>query len=172
MTDPGPDLAAGVAAVLRAALAELDVSFEEELPGAFAVTLPGEHKLATVCLLRIGAHRLSVRAFVIRRPDENAPAVHRWLLERNAGSSYLAFAVDHLGDVYLTGALPLAAVTVQEVDRLLGTVLRQVDESFDVLLAMGFATAIRREWAWRESRGESTANLHAFRHLAAAPEEA
>jgi hypothetical protein len=26
-------------------------------------------------------------------------------------------------------------------------------------------TSIRREWAWRESRGESLANLSAFAHL-------
>ena len=35
----------------------------------------------------------------------------------------------------------------------------------DVLLELGFADAIRREWAWRTSRGESTANLAAFAHL-------
>ena len=33
------------------------------------------------------------------------------------------------------------------------------------LLELGFADAIRREWAWRVSRGESLANLEAFKHL-------
>ncbi|MGI8416765.1 MAG: YbjN domain-containing protein, partial [Nakamurella sp.] len=28
-----------------------------------------------------------------------------------------------------------------------------------------FADAIRREWAWRTSRGESVKNLEAFQHL-------
>jgi hypothetical protein len=48
---------------------------------------------------------------------------------------------------------------------LLGAVLEAADESFDVLLELGFSTAIRREWQWRLSRGESTDNLRAFRHL-------
>jgi hypothetical protein len=30
---------------------------------------------------------------------------------------------------------------------------------------MGFLDAMRREWDWRVSRGESTRNLQAFRHL-------
>jgi hypothetical protein len=34
-----------------------------------------------------------------------------------------------------------------------------------VILELGFAESIRQEWAWRRSRGESTANLAAFIHL-------
>ena len=43
------------------------------------------------------------------------------------------------------------------------------DDSFNVILELGFAESIRREWAWRRSRGESTANLAAFRHLDSRP---
>ena len=78
----------------------------------------------------------------------------------------VAFAVDHLGDIYLVGRLALASVTEEELDRIVGSVLEYADGSFNHILEMGFATAIRKEWAWRRSRGESTANLEAFRHLA------
>lgn len=61
--------------------------------------------------------------------------------------------------------LPLAAVTADEVDRLLGQVLEAADGSFNTLLELGFATAIRREYEWRVARGESTRNLDAFTHL-------
>jgi hypothetical protein len=81
----------------------------------------------------------------------------------------VAFAVDHLGDIYLSGRLPLSSVTPDELDRLLGSVLEYADGSFNTILELGFATAIRREWAWRLSRGESTANLDAFPHLAPPP---
>jgi hypothetical protein len=77
----------------------------------------------------------------------------------------VAFAVDAVGDIYLDGRVPLHAVTPEEVDRLLGAVLTYADESFNSILELGFATSIRREWAWRESRGESTRNLEAFKHL-------
>jgi deazaflavin-dependent oxidoreductase (nitroreductase family) len=35
-----------------------------------------------------------------------------------------------------------------------------------VALELGFASAIRREWAWRAKRGESLANLQAFARFA------
>jgi hypothetical protein len=61
--------------------------------------------------------------------------------------------------------LPLAAVNDREIDRLVGAVLQYSDSSFNPLLELGFANSIRREWAWRVSRGESLANLDAFKHL-------
>jgi hypothetical protein len=45
--------------------------------------------------------------------------------------------------------------------------LEYSDGAFNTILELGFATAIRKEWDWRISRGESTANLEAFAHLAA-----
>jgi hypothetical protein len=154
------------AETLRAALEAAGLEFEEPQPATFVVVLPGEHKLKTTCSLVIGAHSLSVNAFVARRPDENFESVYRWLLERNTKMYAVAFALDHLGDVYLTGRLPLAAVTADEVDRLLGAVLDYSDSAFNTILEMGFTSAIRKEWAWRRLRGESTRNLEAFRHLA------
>ena len=152
------------AAVLRGALVELE--HEEPTPGTFVVVLPGEKKLKTTVSLVAGAHSLSVNAFVARHPDENHEAVYRWLLERNTRLYAVAYAVDHLGDIYLSGRLPLHAVTPDEVDRLLGAVLDAADSSFNTILEMGFATAIRKEWAWRLSRGEPTWNLQAFQNLA------
>lgn len=77
----------------------------------------------------------------------------------------MSYAVDRLGDVYVTAKLPLAAVTPEEIDRLLGQVLEAADGAFNTLLELGFASAIRREYEWRVSRGESTRNLEAFAHL-------
>jgi hypothetical protein len=159
---------ADAAALLRAALAEHELDVEETSPGSFVVVLPGERKQRTTCSFVVGEHALTVQAFVARHVDENAEAVYRWLLERNLRMYAVAFAVDHLGDIYLTGRLPLASVTSDEIDRLLGSVLEYADGSFDTILELGFPTAIRREWEWRLARGESTANLQAFRHLAPA----
>lgn len=114
----------------------------------------------------IGDHTLSVNAFVARAPDESHEAVYRWLLERNAKAPGVAFALDRLGDIYLVARVPLAEVAAGTVDRLLGAVLEYADESFNRILEIGFSTAIRKEWAWRRRRGESTANLESFRHLA------
>ena len=152
-------------AEVRAALSELDLDWQETAPGLFTVRLPGERKLVTECALEVGRHRVGVRAFVARRPEQNEAGVYRWLLEHNLKLYAVAFAVDRLGDIYLTGRIPLAQLDRAEVDRVLGVVAETADASFNPILELGFADSIRREWAWRRSRGESTANLAAFRHL-------
>jgi hypothetical protein len=108
---------------------------------------------------------VSINAFVARRPDENTEAVYRWLLERNRRMYAVAFCIDHLGDIYLSGRMPLHAMTIEEMDRILGCVAEYSDDSFNTILELGFANAIRREWTWRTERGEPTGNLEAFRHL-------
>lgn len=158
-------LSENATAVVRDHLAASGAPWEESKPGRFSVELPGDRKLRTSCSLAVGEHSLVVNAFVARHPDENRAAVHRWLLERNARLSGVAFAVDGTGDIYLVGRLPLHAVTSDEVDRLLGVVLEAADSSFNTILELGFAAAIRREWEWRLARGESTRNLEAFERL-------
>lgn len=150
-------------------LAEQDFEWEQLRDGVFSLTLPGERKLKTLVRLDVGAHSLGIHAFVCRRPDENHERVYRWLLEKNLKLYAVAFAVDHLGDIYLDGRLPFSAVTPEELDRLLGSVLTYADESFNPLLELGFASSIRKEWEWRVSRGESTKNLDAFRGWLEAP---
>ena len=157
-----PDRAAAIACV-RTVLTESDLEWEELSDGIFSVTLPGERKLKTPCRLDVGQHSFAVHAFVARHPDENHERVYRWLLERNLRLFGVAFAVDHHGDIYLDGRLPLSSVSPEEIDRLLGAVLSYADESFNTILELGFGTSIRREWEWRIARGESTANLEAFR---------
>ncbi len=82
----------------------------------------------------------------------------------------MAFSIDQLGDVYIVGRLPLSAVDPDEIDRLLGCVLRYSDDGFDTAVALGYEQSIRREWAWRTKRGESTANLQAFARFAGGEE--
>jgi len=142
-----------------------DLDFEKSDANTFLVTLPGEKKLQTHCALIVGDSSLSINAFVIRKPDEHADKVHEWLLTKNASMYAVTFAINELGDVFLVGRLPLPAVTDVEIDRILGAVLQYSDSSFNPLLELGFATSIRKEWAWRVSRGESLANLKAFEHL-------
>jgi hypothetical protein len=153
-------------AIVERTLADSGLPVEQSDPHTFVVTLEGTAKLRTTVSLVVGDHALSINAFVARRPDENTEAVYRWLLERNRRMYAVAFCIDHLGDIYLTGRMSLTAVTPEEIDRILGCVVEYSDGSFNTILELGFATAIRREWKWRVDRGEPTGNLEAFRHLA------
>jgi hypothetical protein len=147
---------------IRTALTDNELQFDEPSAGSFVANLPGERRLKTACWLTVGPQRLTIEAFIVRKPDENQEQVYRWLLSHNARMFGVAWSIDDAGDVYLTGRWPLSAVTVADIDRLLGVVLDYADSSFNTLLEMGFGSSIRKEWAWRESRGEPMANLHAF----------
>jgi hypothetical protein len=151
-------------------LDERDVAYQHPEPGRFFVTLPGTKKLQTNCWLIVGAHALTVEAFVCRRPDESHADVYRFLLRRNAKLYGVHYTLDPVGDIFLLGRVGLGRITADELDRLLGQVLEAADGDFNTLLELGFASSIRREWAWRSDRGESLANLAAFKHLVDPPD--
>ena len=155
----------GVEETIAAVLAELEVEHVRHAPDQFMVTLPGTRRLQTQCWLLVREHALGVQAFVCRRPDEEHRAVYEFMLRRNARLYGVHYALDRLGDIHLIGRIPLHAVTAAELDRVLGQVLEAADGDFNTLLELGFAGSIRREYAWRVDRGESTANLRAFEHL-------
>jgi hypothetical protein len=151
------------------ALAELleaeGLEHDRPEPNRFVIVLAGQAKLRTTVSIVVGPQAMSINAFVARQPDENAEGVYRWLLQQNTRMLGVAFALDDLGDIYLAGRVPTAGLGPDDLDRLLGSVLRAADDSFNTILRLGFATSIRRESAWRASRGESTANLEAFADL-------
>ena len=157
-----------LAETVRSYLVDNEIEFEETTregdgTSRFSLTLPGEKKLQTPVRLDVGPHALGVHAFVCRNPDENHGRVYRWLLERNLRMYAVSSAADRTGDIYLEARLPVAVVEPAELDRILGSVLANADESFNAILELGFASSIRKEWEWRISRGEPTHNLEAFR---------
>jgi hypothetical protein len=165
-----PDQAGSPAADAEARLTAYlgSVGLEWELggrSGEYVVTLPGEKKLKTVLSLLVRDRTTSLSAFVIRNPDENHEVFYRTLLRKNLRLQGLAYAIDTDGDVYLRGEVPTAALDAEHLDQLFGVVLAASDDVFNELLALGFLGSMRKEWAWRVSRGESTRNLEAFRHL-------
>lgn len=133
--------------------------------GEIVLTLPGEHKQKIVVSLPVRPDHTSVTSFLIRNPDENHEAVYRYLLRRNLRLPGLAYAIDDAGDVFLRGQIPTDALDATRLDEALGVVHQASDTVFDELLVLGFFTSMQREWDWRISRGESTRNLEAFRHL-------
>lgn len=152
--------------MVEAALREHGLEYTPHGNG-FVTTLPGVKKLKTTVLFELGDHGLRVEAFVCRKPDEHFAEVYRFLLRRNQRLYGVAYTLDRIGDIYLTGRVADELVTEAEVDRLLGQVLEAADGDFNTILELGFASSIRREYQWRVSRGESLANLAAFEHLTA-----
>lgn len=165
--DPAAASPAGAAgARLTAYLDATDITWElGGREGEYVVTLPGEQKLKTVVSLLVRDRTTSVSAFVIRNPDENHEEFYRTLLRKNLRLTGLAYAIDTDGDVYVRGELQTETVDEDRLDQLFGVVLAAADATFNELLALGFLSSMKKEWAWRVSRGEPTKNLDAFRHL-------
>ncbi len=164
------------AVAVRACLDQLDLpesdavpGWHEPEPGRFVVSTPGDAKLAIVSVLEAREYTVDVHTFVARRPEEHSESVYRWLLIHNITLHGIAFGLDHLGDVYLSGRIPTDELSPEGLDRLLGAATDAADAGFRAVLELGYASAIRREWAWRTSRGESVANLEMFRGLLARP---
>lgn len=146
-------------------LAEQDLSYELAGDKTVVVSLPGVNKQFVNVALTVGDTIFKIESFVARNPDENHEAVYRWILEQNRKLLVINYCLDHLGDIYLSGTLPIVTVDAIQIDQLLGVMLQTSDNSFNVLLELGFKSAIQREWAWRTSNGMDLSNLRAFAHL-------
>ncbi|WP_028938312.1 YbjN domain-containing protein [Pseudonocardia spinosispora] len=151
--------------LIGSALDDRELEYQRHGAGRFLVTVPGTARLQTPTWLIVSTHALLVGAFVCRQPDEAHEDVYRFMLRRNAKLYGVHYALDKVGDIHLVGRTPLHAVTADEIDRLLGQVLEAADGDFNTFLRLGFASSIRREYAWRVDRGESLANLAAFESL-------
>ena len=86
-------------------------------------------------------------------------------MQRNAKLRTVAYCLDALGDIHLVGRLGLETLSAAEIDTMLGVLLTASDADFNPILERGFASSIRREWAWRSATGQSLKNLQAFRRL-------
>jgi Putative bacterial sensory transduction regulator len=150
---------------IQTALTDLQLEWQPVGDNAVAVALPGDKRLKTACILTVGTHAVEIEAFVMRAPEENREQVYAYLLQRNTRTYAVSWAIDGVGDIYLTGRLPLEAVTADELDRVLGSVLEYADGQFNHLLKMGFGSSIRREWAWRVKNDQPLANLEAFKEF-------
>ena len=128
--------------------------------------LPGEHKLRTTCSLAVGRHSFGGERVRGSTPDENTAEVHRWLLERNRRLFAVAYArsTSWATSIWWAGCPWPRSVTTCSTP-CFGAVLQEADGSFNTILEMGFRSSIEKEWRWRLSRGEPTANLAAFEHL-------
>ncbi len=153
--EPEEVRAAAVAAV-AGFLAEAGLDAERLGDGRWFVRLAGERKLGIGVHLAVGDRTLRVESFFMRAPEEQRERLYRDLLLRQATSYVLRFTLDEAGDVFLIGQLPLRAVTPEEVDRIVGTVLDVADTAYLPAVEIGFASSIAAEKAWRARLAEGS----------------
>lgn len=124
----------------------------EQVGDTWSTVLAGDHKRTIPVHLLLGTRALAAQSFFLAAPDEPA-GVHELLLRRNLVTDTVRFALSDDGDVLLLGSLPLAAITEDELDLLMGRLLAVADDTYDAALRAGFPSYIEREQAWRATVG-------------------
>jgi hypothetical protein len=138
--------------VVASSLESLGVPHRRLSDRAWVVELRGERRHAIAVVLVLRERTLHLESFFMRRPAENHGAFYRLLLRANARLYGVRFAADEVGDVFLVGTLPLAALSEEELDRTLGSILEESDRLFMPAIEVGFASYLARDMAWRASQ--------------------
>lgn len=142
-----------VAAALPGWLEDLGLEAAGAGDARWMTVLSGEWKRSIQVLLHVDERHLRVRSLLCPAVDEQHAEVYALLLHRNERAGALRFALDGVDDVVLLGAVPHAAMDAARFDELLGEVLTTMDETFNAVLARGFAGYVEHEQAWRASAG-------------------
>ena len=104
------------------------------------VLMRGEEKEFTTVWLTLGQRTLRYEAYVMPSPEENAEALWENLLRRNQSLVGHHFAIGIEDAVFLRGDLPLAVLTENELDRIIGSLYATTEQCFQGLLRIGFAS--------------------------------
>lgn len=102
------------------------------------VRMRGDDKEFTTVWLTLGQRMLRYETYVLPAPEENAAELYQHLLRRNDGLVGAHFSIGMEDAVFLRGEMPVAQVSLAELDRALGTLYAQVEQCFQSLLRIGF----------------------------------
>ena len=104
------------------------------------VRLRGEDKDHTTVWLTLGQRTLRYETYVMPAPEENDGALYEHLLRRNERLVGAHFSIGIEDAVFLRGEVGVAALNEAELDRIIGTLYATVEQTFQGLLRIGFAS--------------------------------
>ncbi len=104
------------------------------------VRLRGEDKDFTTVWLTLGQRTLRYETYVMPAPEENDGALYENLLRRNERLVGAHFSIGIEDAVFLRGEIGNASLSEDELDRVIGTLYATVEQTFQGLLRIGFAS--------------------------------
>ena len=104
------------------------------------VRMRGEEKDITTVWLFLGQRTLRYETYVMPAPEENHAELYEHLLRRNDTLVGAHFSIGIEDAVFLRGELPLALLSEDELDRVIGTLYATVERCFRTALRIGFAS--------------------------------
>lgn len=135
-----------VAGYLRDRLADSEevIAVDSDGPDRLMVRIAGRSKDFLTIWFFVGERTLSYECYFMPDPDENHEALYRYLLMKSTEMYACRFSMAPDHDIFITGQIPIAAVTEDEVDRIVGSIYHYTDVYFKPALRIGFASYFRR----------------------------
>ena len=100
----------------------------------------GVEKEFTTIWITLGQRTLRYETYVMPAPEENNVQLYESLLRRNEKLVGAHFSIGIEDAIFLRGELPLSALNEPELDRVVGTLYQTVEQVFQGLLRIGFAS--------------------------------
>jgi len=104
------------------------------------VRMRGDEKEFTTVWLTLGQRTLRYETYVLPAPEENAAELYENLLRRNERLIGAHFSIGIEDAVFLRGEMPVGMVSLADLDRALGTLYSQVEQCFQGMLRIAFAS--------------------------------
>jgi hypothetical protein len=108
------------------------------------VRMRGEEKTLIAVWLTLRQRTLHYDSQFMPAPEENIEACWEYLLRANHRLFAMRFAIGAEDAVYLVGQLPLAAITMAELDRVVGSIYAYSEQYFPPAMSIGYASKYRR----------------------------
>jgi hypothetical protein len=108
------------------------------------IRLKGEEKDVVTIWLTIRQRTLRHETHFMPAPETNVCETYEYLLRRNAQLYAMRFCLGTEDAVFLVGEIPVAAVTEDEIDRIVGTALEYVDACFPAAMTLGYEGMYKR----------------------------
>lgn len=116
------------------------VGRDEDTARRWYVRMRGEAKEVTTVWLSLGQRTLRYETYVMPAPEENQVELYEQLLRRNERLVGAHFSIGVEDAVFLRGELPLAVLSEEELDRVIGSLYAYVEQCFPPAIRLGFAS--------------------------------
>jgi hypothetical protein len=107
------------------------------------VRVRGEEKDVFTIWFTLGQRTLHYETYMMPAPEEQHAALYEQLLRRNRHLYGAAFAIGEEDAIFLVGQLDNAAISDDELDRVLGSLYAWVEQFFRPAMRIGFATRFK-----------------------------
>lgn len=104
----------------------------------------GTEKDVIALWLTFGQRTVAVETEVMPEPEEATADVHTYALVRNRSLFGLSYAIGAENALYLVARLPAATIDADELDRLCGAFVSEVDEVYPTVMGLGYPRHYRR----------------------------